>query len=71
MIQSLITLIIWLLVLGIIYAIVDYVLTNLIPDPPAKIIRVVVVVVIALVAVLLLLDLAGIGGGLNMPKLNP
>ena len=47
-----------------------HVLTNLLPVPPAKIIRVVVVVVIALVAMLLRSTLPD-RCGLNMPKLHP
>ena len=71
MIMALVTLIIWLLILGVIYAVAEYILTNLIPEPPQRIIRVVLIVIIALVAILLLLDLVGIGGGLNLPKINP
>jgi hypothetical protein len=69
MVSALVSLIVWLLVIGIIYAIFDYVLVNLIPDPPQKIIRVVVIVVLALVVVLLLLQLIG-QGGFTMPKLG-
>ncbi len=70
MIQALVTLLVWLLVLGVIYMLVEYVLVSLIPDPPQRIIRVVVVVIIGLVAILLLLDLVGIGTGVVLPKLS-
>jgi VanZ family protein len=69
MIPALVNLIIYLLVLGILYAIVVYVVDAFIPEPPARIIKVVAIVVIALVAVLLLLQLLG-GAGLNMPRLT-
>ena len=71
MIMGLVTLLVWLLVLGVIYALIEYVLTNLVPDPPARIIRVVAVVLIGIVAILLILDLVGVGTGLNVPRLNP
>ena len=70
MLGALVNLIIYMLVLGIIYAIGEYVITNLIPDPPARIIRVVLVVLIALAAIILLLDLIGVGGGIDLPKVN-
>ena len=70
MLGALVNLIIYLLVLGVLYAILIYVVDNLVPEPPAKIIKVVGVVLIALAAVLLLLDLVGVGGGLNMPKIT-
>ena len=69
MIGALVNLIIWLLILGILYAIVVYVVDNLIPDPPGRYIKVAAVVVIALAAVLLLIDLVG-GGGVGFPKIT-
>jgi len=70
MIISLVNLIIYLLVLGILYAIAVYVVDNFIPEPPARIIKVVIVVVIALVAVMLLLNLVGVNTGMDLPKLG-
>ena len=70
MIGALVNLIIYLMVLGILYAILVYVVDNLIPDPPAKLIKVVGIVLIALVAVLLLLNLAGVQTGFNLPTVN-
>jgi hypothetical protein len=70
MIISLVNLIIYLLVLGILYAIAVYVVDNFIPEPPARIIKVVIVVVIALVAVMLLLNLVGVNTGMDLPKLT-
>jgi hypothetical protein len=71
MIQALITLIIWLLVVGILYWIVIYVLDAIpIPDPPNRIIKVVLAVVLALALLLMLLDLLGVNTGVNMPKIG-
>jgi uncharacterized membrane protein len=70
MIPALIQLIIWLLVVGILYWVAVYVIDNFIPDPPARIIKVVLIVVIALVAVLMLLNLVGVNTGVDMPKLQ-
>jgi hypothetical protein len=70
MIQGLIQLIIWLIVVGILLALVYYVLDAIpIPEPINRIVKVVVVVVAALVLILLLLQLLGVGmGGLQLPK---
>jgi len=70
MIPALIQLIIWLLVIGILYWVAVYVIDNFIPDPPARIIKVVLIVVIALAAVLMLLNLIGVNTGVDMPKLG-
>jgi len=70
MIGTLINLIIYLLVLGLLYWVAVYVIDNFIPEPPARIIKVVLVVLIALVAVFLLLGLIGVGGEWSLPRLN-
>lgn len=70
MIGALINLIIYLLILGILYAIAVYVVDNFIPEPPKRMVKVVLVVVIALVAVLLLLDLVGVDTGMNLPEVR-
>ena len=70
MIPALIQLIIWLLVIGILYWVAVYVIDNFIPDPPARVIKVVLIVVIALAAVLMLLNLIGVNTGVDMPKLG-
>jgi multisubunit Na+/H+ antiporter MnhC subunit len=70
MIGGLVNLIIYLLVLGILYAIAVYVVDNFIPDPPKRMIKVVLVVIIALVAVMLLLDLVGVNTGMDLPKVT-
>jgi hypothetical protein len=69
MIPALINLIFWLLILGILVALVIWVLGQLgLPEPIRRIIYVTVVVLVVLVVVLLLLQLVG-GGGVNLPKL--
>lgn len=71
MIPALIQLIIWLLVVGILYWVVIYVLDAIpIPDPPNRIIKIVLAVVLALAVLLMLLNLMGINTGVNMPKLT-
>jgi len=71
MIGALINLIIWLLIVGILLALVYYVLDAIpIPQPFNRIIRVVLVVVAVLVVVLLLLQLIGGGGALQFPRLT-
>ena len=68
MIGALVNLIVYLLILGVLYAIAVYAIDNLVPEPPARIVKVVAVVLIGLAVVLLLLDMIGVGGGLNLPK---
>jgi hypothetical protein len=70
MVMMLVNLIIWLLVIGILYAVAIYVVDNLIPDPPARIVKVVLIVIIAIIVVLLLLNLIGVGTGVSLPKLG-
>jgi len=69
MIAAIINLIIWVVILGLLYAVVVYAVDNLLPDPPARIVKVVVVVLLALALIPMLLNMLGVGGGLNMPKL--
>jgi hypothetical protein len=69
MIAALINLIVWLLVVGILYWIVVYVIDAIpIPDPPNRIIKLVLIVVIALTVILMLLNLVGIDAGMHLPK---
>ena len=70
MIPALIQLIIFLLVIGILYWVAVYVIDNFIPDPPARIIKVVLVVVIALAAVVVLLNALGVNTGIETPKIS-
>jgi hypothetical protein len=69
MIAALINLIVWLLVVGILYWIVVYVIDAIpIPDPPNRIIKLVLIVVIALTVILMLLNLVGVDAGMHLPK---
>jgi len=69
MIPALINLIVWLLVVGILYWLVIYIIDTVpIPDPPARIIKLVLLVVLAIVVILMLLDLIGVQTGMEMPK---
>jgi hypothetical protein len=74
MIGALINLIIYVLVFGILYWLLVYVIQTIpIPDPAARIIKLVVMVVAVIVIILLLLQMVGIGGGgggLNLPKIT-
>jgi uncharacterized membrane protein len=70
MIGALVSLIVWLLVIGILYYVAVYVVDNLIPEPPQRIVKIVLIVVVAIVVVLLLLDLIGVSTGVDMPKLQ-
>ena len=70
MIPALIQLIIFLLVIGILYWVAVYVIDNFIPDPPARIIKVVLVVIIALAAVVVLLNALGVNTGIETPKIS-
>jgi len=69
MIMTLLTLIIYLLICGILYALLNYVVDNFFPDPPARMIKVAGVCVLCIIVILLLLSLVGVGG-LDMPRLR-
>jgi TRAP-type C4-dicarboxylate transport system permease small subunit len=70
MITALITVLIYLLVLGVLWWAIDYAISAIpIPDPPARFIRIIMVVVFALIFVSLLLSLIGVGG-LDLPRLR-
>jgi hypothetical protein len=70
MIPALINLIFYLLILGILVALVFWVLTQLpIPEPINRIIRVAIVVVVVLVVILVLLNVMGGGSDFNLPKI--
>jgi hypothetical protein len=74
MISALITLIVYLLILGLLYWVVIYVVDAIpIPDPPNRIIKIALMVLMVLIVVILLLNLLGGAnvGTLNLPRLNP
>ena len=69
MIPALINLIVWLLIIGILYWLVVWLVDTLpIPDPPGRIIKIGVMVVMVLVVILLLLNLIGVETGLDLPR---
>lgn len=69
MIGALINLLIYIVVLALILTIVFWVLKEVaVPEPFNRIIRVVAILIVALIAILLLLQLVGVGGGIDLPK---
>ena len=72
MISALINLIVYLLIVGVLLALVYYVLDAIpIPEPINRIVKIVIVVLACLIIILLLLQLVGVGGGGGLPKLVP
>ena len=70
MIGALITLIVYLLVIGLLLWLVYYVIDAIpIPDPPARFIKLAIVVLAVLVVIVLILQVFG-GANLNLPKLG-
>lgn len=71
MISALITLIVYLIIIGLIYWLVLYVIDTIpIPDPPARIIKIALMVLLVLVIIMLILNLFGAVSGVDMPKIN-
>jgi hypothetical protein len=70
MVGVLITILIYIVVLGILWFAIDYAIKNVpIPDPPARFIRIIVVVIICLIIIGLLLSLVGVGG-IDLPRIR-
>ena len=71
MIGALFTFAIYLLILCVLWFLFDYIIRTVpVPDPPARIVRIVLVVLFCLILIGLLLDLIGISSGINFPKLG-
>jgi hypothetical protein len=73
MVGALITLFIYLLVLGLLYWLVIYVLDSVpIPDPPNRIIKIALMVLMVIIVIVLLLNLIGVGIGndIHLPRLG-
>lgn len=71
MIGALITLLIYVIVLGIAYWVIDYVILNVpVPDPFARIARILMVVIFALILIGLLLNFVGVNTGLDLPRIG-
>ncbi len=72
MISLLVNLIIYLLVVGILYWLVIYVVDAIpIPMPANRVIKIVLTVLVALVIILLLLQLFGAATNIRLPELKP
>jgi len=71
MISALITILVYLLILGILWYVIDFVIRTLpVPDPFARIIKIVVVVIFCLIVIGLLLNLIGVAPGISLPRLG-
>jgi len=71
MIGALITLVVYLLVLGVLWYLVDYVIGAIpVPDPPARIIRILLVVLFCIIIIVLLLNFIGVSTGVSLPKMG-
>jgi preprotein translocase subunit SecE len=71
MITSLIHLVIYIIIIGLIFWLLDYIISNVpLFEPFRSVARVVLMVVAVLILILLLLQLVGGGGGINLPKLG-
>jgi hypothetical protein len=69
-IATLITLIIYLCVVGLLYWLLIYVIDAIpIPDPPARIIKILAMVLMVLLVIVLLLNLIGANTGISLPRL--
>ena len=68
-IASLVNLLIWLLVLGIVVGLVFWVLDAIpVPQPLHKVLRIAAVVIVTLIVILLLLNLAGVPTVISLPS---
>jgi small basic protein len=70
MIGALLNLVIWLLIFGILYGLVIWLIANIpIPEPFANWARIIIVVIAALAVISILLSLAGVSGGFDLPRI--
>ena len=70
MIAAVFTLVIYLAVIGLLYWLVIYVIDSVpIPDPPARIIKILAMVLLVLLVIVLLLNLIGANTGITLPRL--
>jgi hypothetical protein len=71
MVSGLLGLVIWLLVLGIVVALVFYVTDAIpLPAPINRIVKIVVTVLVCIVVIALLLNLIGVSTGIDVPKIG-
>lgn len=72
MIQALISLVIWLLIIGVIFWAVRYIASTLPMDPVVRnVINVVLTVVTVVVVLIVLLNLLGVMTGVSLPRMVP
>jgi len=70
MIGALITLIVYLLVIGILWWLVIYIVDAIpIPNPPNRIIKIVLMVILSIVIIVMLLNLVGVHTGVDLPRI--
>ena len=68
MVASLVTLVVYILVIGLVFWLLNYLIDNVpIPDPFGRIAKVVLLVIAVLIVIVLLLQFAGLGGSLKLP----
>jgi hypothetical protein len=71
MISALVTLIVYLVIFGILWWVVDFLIGNIpIQEPFSRFIRIAAVVIFALILISLLLNLVGVSTGVDLPRLR-
>jgi ABC-type Na+ efflux pump permease subunit len=69
MIMSLLTLVIYVLILGLLYWLCDYLLKLFpLPDPLDRIVRAIVIVILVLILISILLSVLGAGYDVGLPR---
>jgi hypothetical protein len=69
MIMSLLTLVVYILILGLLYWLCDYLLGLFpLPEPMNRIVRAIVIVVLVLILISILLNVLGAGYDLGLPR---
>ena len=70
MIEFLLTILIYLLVLGLIWWVIDRVVIPMLPAPIGQVVRVILIVVLVIFVILILLNFVGGAGRLDFPRLR-
>lgn len=71
MIAALLTLVIYVLILGLLYWLCDYLLGLFpLPEPLNRIVRAVVIIILVLILISILLDVLGRGYEIGLPRLR-
>jgi len=70
MIAAIFTLIGYLIVAGLLYWLVIYVVDTVpVPDPPARFVKIIAMVLLVLLLITVILNVMGADTGINLPKL--